>query len=444
VIKSVKSFVLHHGRKLKKKHKLFDIIYQFFLHFYNDSLYRNSIFLILSTFVMSGVGFFFWIIAARVYNAQQVGITTTILSITGLISSISLFGFNVSLISYLPLSMTKNKIINSSLILNVVGTLFISLIYFIGIQYFSESMMFIRNNGIFCTLFIVYTVSIGLSGLFDSVFIAYRSTHNILIKTCLFSLIRIVLPFLLFYFGTLGLFGSIAIAGIVSCIFSVVILIKQYHYIFCFEVDKKSIKEMAYFSLGNYVAGFISSLPGFILPIIILNNLGSDMSAYFYMAFMIIALLNIIPKSLAQSLFAEGSHSGTILKSSLKKVGYFSFAIMIPCVLITFFFGQYVLHFFGKAYAIESFMLLRIMSISVIFVTVNLIGESILNIRKEIKTLVFFSVFNASLVLGLSFVFIHLGLSGIGIAWIIAQGSTSLLYIIYYAHHYLDTFSRNV
>ncbi|GAI92246.1 unnamed protein product, partial [marine sediment metagenome] len=52
----------------------------------------------LSTGVMAVFGFFFWIINARLYSAEQVGIGTTLIPIMTLISSFSILGLGSGLI----------------------------------------------------------------------------------------------------------------------------------------------------------------------------------------------------------------------------------------------------------------------------------------------------------------------------------------------------------
>ena len=67
----------------------------------------------LSTGVMAVFGFFFWIINARLYSAEQVGIGTTIISTMTLIPSFSILGLGNGLIKYLPMSDRKNKKIST-------------------------------------------------------------------------------------------------------------------------------------------------------------------------------------------------------------------------------------------------------------------------------------------------------------------------------------------
>src|ERR1035437_7011030 len=110
------------------------IISKFYNHLSNDSLYRNSIYLMLSTAVMSFFGFFFWIINARLFKPEQVGIATTLISVVTLISSFSLLGLNSAIVRYLPTSERKNKKINTSFTLIVLTSALMALIYLIFIN----------------------------------------------------------------------------------------------------------------------------------------------------------------------------------------------------------------------------------------------------------------------------------------------------------------------
>jgi amino acid adenylation domain-containing protein len=92
----------------------FKNVYQ---HVITDPLYRNSIFNMSGTFILGGLGFVFWIIIARLYKAENVGIATTLISIMALLSSFTIMGLNSGLIRYLPRSANKNELINSSFVI---------------------------------------------------------------------------------------------------------------------------------------------------------------------------------------------------------------------------------------------------------------------------------------------------------------------------------------
>jgi O-antigen/teichoic acid export membrane protein len=401
-----------------------------YLKLMSDSLCKNSIFLMLSTGVMAVFGFVFWIINARLYSPEQVGLATTLISVMTLISNFSLLGLGNGLIRYLPTSNRKNQKINTVITLVALTSFNFSVIYLVGINFFSPSLAFIQRNALFAGLFISFIVFTAIAALIDNIFIAYRSTVYVLIKNTLFSITKIILPLFLISLGAFGIFTSIGVAIIVSVLLSIVFLVYRFNYKIIPTVDKIVIKRIFRFSLGSYIAGFIGSLPQMILPILITNSLGPKFSAYFYMDTMIANLLYIIPMSVSQSLFAEGSYSETQLRALFQKAIRITALILTPAIIIVFFFGNHILMAFGTAYSDEGALLLKLLSLSAIFISINYIGASLLNIKHKIRSLILINIVGAVTLLILSIVLMKQSLLGIGIAWITAQTIASLLILM--------------
>jgi len=388
----------------------------------------------LSTGVMAVFGFFFWMINAHLYSTEQVGIGTTLISIMTLISSFSLLGLRNSLIKYLPTSDKKNEKINTSFTLVGLTSIFISIFFLAFLKTFSPRLLFVRESIIFSLLFLLFTVFFSLNITSESVFIAYRSSKFVLIKNTISSIAKLILPIFLVALGAYGIFMSMGIAIAIAFLFSLVFLILRFNYSPKPIIDKIVVKRMTKFSLGNYIAGFIGGLPAMVLPIFIINSIGAKFSAYFYLDMMIANLLYIIPIATSQSLFAEGSYSETELKVYLKKAIKIISLILIPAILVTFLFGNYILLAFGKEYSDEGFILLKLLSISGIFISINAIGGAILNIKHKIKLMILLSLIAAAVILSLSVFFIKMnlfGVVGVGIGWIVGQGTTSLIYLLF-------------
>ena len=68
----------------------------------SDPLFKNAYFLMFSSLTSAGSGFFFWLIAARFYSTADIGLASAIISTMGLISMLSLLGFDISLVRFLP------------------------------------------------------------------------------------------------------------------------------------------------------------------------------------------------------------------------------------------------------------------------------------------------------------------------------------------------------
>src|SRR5664279_2702355 len=76
----------------------------------------NALYLMLSTFVVAAMGFLFWVFVAHAYDAATVGLATTLLSISGLLSLLGLAGFDSTFVRFLPGTKNKNEYINSGFI----------------------------------------------------------------------------------------------------------------------------------------------------------------------------------------------------------------------------------------------------------------------------------------------------------------------------------------
>lgn len=395
-----------------------------------DSLYRNSIFMIASTAVMSLFGFVFWMLAARLYSTADIGLATTIISVMGLITGLSVLGLNVGLIRYLPKSRDKSNKINSCFSLVFLFSIGVASAYVMFISYFSPELVFIRENAIFAFAFIFFMAFAGIGSLMDSVFIAFRSTKYILVKNSVFSFLKIGGLFLFVGLGAFGIFVSWMLSLIVALGILFWILVVKFDYKPKLVFYNSIVKQMGKYSFGNYVAGFIGGLPLMILPIMILNRLGAEMVAFYWMPMMIAGLLFVIPQAVSQSLFAEGSYSEKDLRKLVWKAVKIIGIILIPAIVLVFFFGDLVLGLFRAEYAVEGFGLLRVLTVSGIFVGVNEVFGRILQIKKKIGKLIFMGLIQAVLMIGLIYFLIDKGLFGVGVGWLIGTVLTSLVYFI--------------
>ena len=412
-------------RLFKPKH-----IYQ---HIIADPLYKNSIFNMSGTFVLGGLGFVFWIIIARLYKTEEVGIATTVISIMALVSSFTIMGLNSSLIRYLPQSVNKNELINSSFVIVTCVALVASTIFLLGVPVFSPQLAFMRTNLFYMLSFTILLIFCSLNALIESIFMAFRAAANILLKNIVISTLKLLLPFALLSLGAYGIFASAASAIALGVVASMLILLLKFKFRPSIAVQRSLLKETSLYSFANYMVSFMFNMPSLVLPVIILNSLSATYVAYYYVASMIQSTLLIIPLATAQSLLAEGSYNEAALKKHVIKALRTIVAILIPATLAIILLGKILLQFFGKNYALEAFQFLQLYSFSTIFTSLLLIANAIFNIKQKIKSLVILNVLAAVLTLALSCAFISGKLVGIGWGWTLGQaiaGLVSLYFII--------------
>jgi O-antigen/teichoic acid export membrane protein len=392
-----------------------------------DPLYRNSIFNMASTFILGGLGFVFWIIIARLYKPENVGIATTLISIMTLLSSFTGLGLNSSLNRYLPKSTNKNDLINSSFVIVTVATVLTSAIFLLGLQMFSPQLLFLRSNIFYIASFIIFITFCSWNILVESVSMAFRAAGNILIKNTTISLLKLVLPFAFIALGSYGIFASTASALSLGVLAGLLTLIFKFKIRPSLTVNTSLIKETLAYSFANYINGFMFNMPSLVLPVIILNVLSAKYAAYYYIASMIQNILLIIPLATAQSLLTEGSYNEAGLNKHIKKALTTILIILVPATAIIVCFGNLLLQFFGKSYATEAFGFLQLYSASTIFTALLLVANATMNIKHQIKLLVISNIGASILTLALSYAFISGKLIGIGWGWTIGQAIAGLL-----------------
>ncbi len=400
------------------------------LDYIKSPLYRNSLFLMGQVLARAGLSLVFWVIVARFYSETEVGWGSAIVSAMGLLVLLSVPGFNASLVRFLPKAERPADMINSCLTLGGIIAVILAAIFIAGLDIWSPALGFIGKNIIFSLAFIFFVVLMTLSSMIDSVFVARRRAEFVLIRVIIMLLLRLPLPiFLALFFRAFGIAASWGIAVAVTFVVSIFLFMprvqKQYQPIPGLNLG--IIGNMWRYSAGSYVASLFGSLPTFILPIMVVNLLGAEQNAYFYMDWMIAGLLFNIPMATSRSLFAEGSHFEDKLWVNAGRSLKFVFLLLVPAVVLILLLGHWLLLLFGEAYSVNGLLLLRILCVSSVFIGVNRVYTTILRVEDRIKELVLIFAFQAAAVLlGSYFVIPAVGIVGIGYVWLAAQGVVSI------------------
>jgi len=390
-----------------------------------DPLYRNSLLLMANTVVTSGLGFIFWMVVARLYAEAEVGLGAAIISAMSLLALISGLGLDVSLIRFLPKADKPVDLINSCFTLSGTIAMTAATVFIIGIGLWSPALGFIRENAIFSLAFIVFTISWTLSHVMNSVFIARRRADFALSKSTIYSLLKLPLPIILvLYFQTFGIAASWGIAHGVAVVISLFLFLPrvQNSYRPKPRLTLEVIKNIRRYSTANYFARLLSSAPSLLLPIMIVNLLGAEQNAYFYVAWMIGVLLFSIPASVSQSLFVEGSHFEVDLGVNVRRSFRFIFLLLIPVTVLLFLLGKWLLLAFGAGFPANALTLLWVLVLSSIPLAVNSVYKTILRVTDRMRELMVLSGFTALVVLvGSYFLTAATGILGVGYAWLAAQ-----------------------
>lgn len=378
---------------------------------FEDHLYRNSMYITLSRSLNAASGFLFWVIAARYYSINDVGNATALISSLGLIMLLSRFGFDYSIIRFVPIS-DKNRIFNTSFIITTISSLAVGLVYIFIIKIFNAHLAFSAGEGI---IFILIALFNSMALIAGNMFLALRKGHYLLMQTIVISL-RLLFLFPMVRFGDFGILLSLGFCYILSVISSMLALRKDIKAT-PLEIDKPFIKKSFFYSLQSYISNILIEAPSLILPILVLNVAGRKEAAVYYIAVAIGDLVQIIPYSLSHSLFIEGSH-GRPLKQNILKVCGAAYLFLIPIALVIGILGKKILSFFGPDY-LYAYDLLLLVIFACFFEVIFMIYISVQNINMRVDRNIKYNFVRFLLLIAISFALLPiLSIKSVGYALI--------------------------
>jgi O-antigen/teichoic acid export membrane protein len=395
-----------------------------------DPLFKNSYFILLTSGSISIFGLVFWVIIARFYSPDEVGLASAILSISQLICAFSILGLNYSVIRFFSQRDDRNEMINSCFSLVGISAMIFTIVVLVTLQYWSPTLIILRENYFLLVSFIILTVLYAIFSLQSNVFIAARVMKLSFLQNLIFNLLRTPLPLFFISFGILGIVSSWTVATVIAFLVGSLWLIPKVlpGYRRVPKINKKILKEIMSFSFGNYISGVLGSLPTMIMPLLIVNILDVENAAYFLVAWSITVIISALPGAVTTSLFAEGSSNQEAeFHSNLIKSIKLIFFLLIPIILIIFVFSDKVLLLFGQTYSENATRLLGLFMIGCIPFAINQIYLTIKRVQIDIKPMIYVNLCIAILVISGSYILMKtVGLIGIGIAWIIGQGAVAV------------------
>lgn len=401
--------------------------------FFHESLLRNSVSLMASTGVLALSGFLFWIINARLFSTEEVGFATTLISAMNLISTLALVGFNASLVRFLPQNRRPNEMINTALAIVTFTALALAAGFVVFIPLLSPKLALVQSSVLAIALFVLFCTLSTLNTLTDSVFLAHRRAHFILIINAIFSASRLVFPFLLVSLGAIGIFAAAGIAQAIGLFVSIAVLMLYFGYLPT-RMDMTGIKTLTHYSIGTYAASSLNLLPATVLPLIITARLGPAESAYYYICLMIANLLYVIPFATTRALFAEGSNTGHAFTTQIVRAAKLILTLMTPAILIVALTGHFFLGFFGAEYAAAGSSLLTLFAIAGFAVSAMSLINAYFLITKDTSAMIAISGVYALSTIGLSYALLDFGLTGVGVAWIIGNALAASAGLVLYRY----------
>lgn len=389
-------------------------------------LYANAFYFWVNGAVTSVSGFIFWTIAARLYDAEDVGLAAAAVAALMLLGVVSNLGLGLGLIRFLPQAGDRTvSLLNGSFTLGALAATVVAIMFLVGIPLWSPSLAFVREQPLQFVLYALFAVCVTVGTIQRLAFMAVRRAEFALFANAAGSVVKIgvavALAMLSRPFSIVAAWGTAPLLSMIAVSFW--FLRRAYpSYRPAIRVRNWPSFDMLSYSFGNYVSTLLFMAPGFLLPIIVVSQLGGEEGAYFYVAWIVGMLLTSTAYSLSLSLFSEGSHYRDGLGQGLWQALGTALAVSALGAVLLLLAADRLLLVFGSDYAREAATLLRLLALAALPGCVTMLYLGVERVRKRVGRLILMSLVVAAITLGGGYLLLGpMDIEGVGVAWLAAQ-----------------------
>lgn len=397
----------------------------------HNSLLRNSILLMAITLLNSTLGYGYWILAARLLSAPDVGLGAALLSASTLASILSNMGISAVLTNVLP-KRARGREWSATFSAGLAGSLLTGLAGAgIGLAVLlacPTGLSAALHHPVYALVFVlnvpIWTLTVAL----DGVFLAERTVQHSLARNATSALAKPLLLVAAQGARELAVLASSTLASLLSVLAGLALVVRlRPDYRPAAHGVLRQLRTHARPALGQHLITVGGLGPSLLMPVLVATRLSVAANAYFYTAWMLGGIFLIVSPAVSSSLFAEGSHSSTDLASMAASCARYIAAILLPIMVVTFVGGRYLLAVFGPEYARQGTALLRVLVLSAIPDAITNVYVASLRVRGQLSQAALLNLGMAALAILLTwFLLPVLGIVAAGWAWLVAQTAGSI------------------
>ncbi len=382
--------------------------------------------MVLNAVVTSAVGLGFWIYAARTFDANEVGIGTSLVNVIVLLSSIVSINCGHALQRVLPIAYRRRAQLVLTAYAVSAGIAFAGAVLVWGFKLLPADVRTLESS----TLLIFLAGGAAVFAVFqvqDAAFIGLRSAGWIPIENTLYGIVKLAALVLL-----ASRRGSVAIVlATIGCIPPAVIGMNWLLFRrllgkrFGSENDASpalSRRALTRFIAGDSMAVMSYLFASLLLPTVIAAMRTPAEAAFFSVPWMIYTTQRLIANQMAAPVIVEAAINPSALWQTLRRILRRSMALTLVGSTVAIVAAPIGLGIFGADYSRESTTALRILSVAAIPHALSTFGWSVQRIHGATRLLVTSSVAIAAL--GLPLVVLLLpryGITGAAYGWLAAE-----------------------
>jgi O-antigen/teichoic acid export membrane protein len=360
-------------------------------------LFLNAGSLMATTAITSVFGVAYWWLAARTASQAAVGQASAAVAAMTLIGTIGMFGMGTMLISDLGrLRGRKWELISTCLLVagsaaTVGGLLYVALAHLAipGLQNALGSRA--------ATVLLIFGIALNAMTLvLDEALVGLLQGPLQLMRNAWFSVVKLALLGILALLPFAPTGGHLLLTWIAGMVLSVVILgraLRRRGMVDSVRPRVSLLRGRGQATFDHNLLNLATYLPRAALPLVVTAVLSTEANAAFYMAFMVLSFLAMVPGNVALTLFAVASGDQDALRSKVRVGLAICFVIGFPASLVVVFAAEPIMGVFGASYAESAGTALMILALTYVPFVFHHFFLAISRVQGRVRGAGIFSVF---------------------------------------------------
>jgi O-antigen/teichoic acid export membrane protein len=394
-----------------------------------ESLFRNGLYIMGTTAVTSLLGFGFWVIAARVLPAEEVGRAAALVSAMLFVSVFTNLGIGQVFVSRLA---SRDPGRDWSLTVST-GIALVALVSLLGgaiAAALLPTLVPALKHGLSPSTFLLLPVGVAAAAcslVIDFAAIAERHAKLAFVRNSVAAVLRLAaigLAALGPLDGTAWILGIWVASFLLIDVFALGRLLPALGHDFrpTLQGWRGELGAMKRLIAGHQTINLGAQASTYLLPVIVSARLGPTQNAYFYTSFMVAGALFFIGPAISNALFAEGAHSPHRLGEDVRRAARYILLLAGPPALVLLLAGPLILGVFGADYADEGSSLLRILIAAAAFDAALQLALAVLRVRHRLREAAIATWLTLAVAIGSTWVLLPpLGLDGAGVGWALGK-----------------------
>jgi O-antigen/teichoic acid export membrane protein len=398
------------------------------------TIITNATSLMGATVITAGLGFVYWWVAAHLFVANTVGLASATISAMMLLGTIATLGLGTLLISELPRQPERrDELITTALVIAAATGTGLGFLFVLVAPLISPEFRPLTQSISAIALFALGVGLTTMSFVFDQAMVGLLRGSVQLWRNGIFSVVKLILLVLIGVWltgpGGMTIYATWALSNLLSLICMVGILAWHGVNIKLQLPQWALLRQLSKATMEHHLLNLALQISGLGMPLVVTALFSAALNASFYMAWLLLALVFVVPFSLTIVLFAAGAADPAALSSKVRLTLSLAFSIGLITNAIIWLGADMILGVFGPTYAEQASWVLRLLALGVFpiiikdhFVAIRRVEGNIVGTGLAILLAGLFELASASVggaVFGT--------LEGLAIGWLVALGIEATL-----------------